>query len=141
MKNWINQNKIPLLLLLGYYIYDYLWIFFKNIHIDMINPKWELYHYIYKLGEQLFSPSLLLLFIIYAYTPKKTDAEIILIGLILVSFKDFLGKLLEILGINIDFFNNYTLKGSLYETALPIFLIATCFLGRFIGRKWKSYYG
>jgi len=138
---WIKQNIISLLLLFGYYVYDNFWMLFKGIDIKMLNPKWELFHYIYKLGEIVFSPSLLVLCIIMYFVPKKTDGFIILIGLLLIRFKDFLGKSLETLNVNIDFFNSYTIKGSLYETALPIALITTCFLGRYIGKKWMKYYG
>ena len=142
MKTWIKQNIISLLLLLGYYIYDNAWILFKGIDIEMLNSQWKFYHYIYKLGEYALSPSLLTLIIIAYFIPKKTDAFVIIIGLIMVVSKDFLGKLFETMRYDIEFFNNYLCNnGYIWKTALPIFIIITCFAGRYVGKKWRIYNG
>lgn len=139
---WIKKNIIALLLLLGYYLYDNAWMFFTSIDIKMLNEQWSFHHYIYKLGEYLFSPGLLPLIIIAYFLPKNTDSFIIVIGLIIIVFKGFIGKLLETIGYNIDFFNNYLCNdGYIWKTALPIFIIMTCFIGRYFGKRWKKFSG
>jgi len=139
---WIKQNRISLFLFLGYLIYDNFHMLFEGVEITWFKTNWDVQDYVYKFGDYIFSSSLLTLIIIFFILPKNTDDRVLILALILVNIKDLLGRLLEFIGYNIDFFNNeaYNL-GWIYKFALPVFCIMICYWGRYIGRKWILRYG
>jgi len=132
---WIRQNIGVLLILFAYYFYD-------NFHMIFYKPVVNPCELVWNTQDKVYKSGILILFLIlalvhYISLPKLTDKKVIMLGILVVFFRDLLGYVLKLIGHNIEFLsrNGYNL-GWIFVTALPIFLIIFCVVGR---KKWLNH--
>lgn len=129
---WIKRNIGVLLILSGYYFYDNFHMIFYEPVISVCEVVWTSQDKVYKLGILILF--FIIAFVHYISLPKLTDKKVIMLGILVVFFRDLVGYLLKLIGYNIEFLSRegYNL-GWIFVTALPVFSIIICLIGK---KKW-----